>query len=100
MRFNPGTIKKYIPLIVILVVLGVVLYNMNMKEGFAQCTKENCKGEYEWIGGKCVLTCQNIWKGSSTKMDKDCKPTWTCKDTGYSEARSTRNLPAFTKSSC
>ena len=43
-------VNKYaLFLFLIVVVLGVVLYNMKMKEGFEKCTKGTCAGGYQFI---------------------------------------------------
>jgi hypothetical protein len=100
MRLTSSSVNKFIVFIFVAAVVGLGLYMMNTKEGFNKaCTKMNCNGEYEWVGGKCVLTCQNIWKGSSPVMDRNCKPMWSCKDTGYS-TNPTRNEAKYIKTAC
>ena len=81
-----------------------VAYKNKLKKGsimFVDDIKLNDKGMFydEWVGEKCVLTCQNIWKGSSPVMDKNCKTMWSCKDTGYT-TNPTRNQPQYIKTAC
>ena len=92
-------------LLLVAVLLGIVYFNS--MEGFQArttntsrraCNASNCTGDYEWVGGKCVLRCSKIWTGSSQLQ----AGSWSCKNTGYGRGQQvlSRNSPQYIKVNC
>jgi hypothetical protein len=95
-------IKKNIYLTIFLAIVflfGTAYFKST--EGFAtnnRCGPSNCKGEYEWVNGKCLLKCNKIWTGSSILSPG----SWSCKNTGYGKGQQalSRNTDAYIKVNC
>ena len=64
---------------ILLVLLAIFLYSKNVN-GFSNiCNASNCRGDYEWVGGKCLVKCDKVWRGSSILRANSL----FCKNTGY-----------------
>jgi hypothetical protein len=54
MRLFTALKKNIVPILFVVVVVGLLIYMTQRKEGFATCNATNCRGvRYNWFNNKC-----------------------------------------------